>query len=187
MGKLLYTIALAFHLSVALLHHIGSAAMVCGAIESVLPTFHRIKAFAPIRHYAHYTGTGIGSGYFAPRVGSFFHVAARVIDKDGHSQQTVNYPWATRAAQLRYTAFCQLFQGFVNRDNPEHAYEQAVAHNIAKRMARPLLSSQAKAVVVTVSVYRPPTLAQYSEGTSSAVLLAVFRDTSAIDSPCPLP
>lgn len=179
MGERLYAIVVVFHLTVAMLHHVGSAAMVCRIMEGMLPTLHRMKAFAPIRYYAHYTGTGIGSGYFAPRVGSSFHVEAWVIDHGGRRQRAGGFPWATRAAQLRYTAFCQLFQGFLTGvDSTDAAYERAVAHHIARRMAHPLVSPQTKAVVTRVSVYRPPTLARYGRGDSSATLLEVFRDTT---------
>src|SRR5690606_10403129 len=179
-AKLCYTLALGFHIAVALLHHVGSAAMVCGVMDNLLPTLHALKGFAPVRYYAHYTGTGIGSGYFAPRVGSSFHVQATVTYRDGTTQRCVAYPWTTRAAQLRYTAFCQLFQEFANRNAANgHAYEQAVARRIGMHMARPLLSADAEALVITVSVHRPPTLAQYCRGTR-AVFSEVYHDTVAV-------
>ncbi len=181
MAKLFYAILLGFHLSVTVLHHIGSAVMVCNVMPGVLPVLQDIKAMAPTRYYAHYTGTGVGSGYFAPRVGSSFHVYATFVDADGHIQQVTSVPWVTRAAQLRYTAFCQLFQEFTNRDDPtHHAYEKAVARHISMRMAQSRRTAKSEKIVTSVAVYRLPTLAEYKEGTP-AVLREVFRDTTTID------
>ena len=179
MSKLFYAIVVGFHLSTVALHHIASAALVSEPLADLAPPLQRVKAIAPIRYYAHYTGTGIGSGYFAPRVGSSFRVHAMATDTDGHMQRIANYPWATRTAQLRYTAFCQLYQEFTNRDDPSgHVYEQAVARQIGSHMASQF-TAQVEKVVISVSVFRPPTLAQYRQG-RPPMFREIFRDTTTI-------
>jgi len=181
MAKVIYGVWLTFHLSVVVLHHVGSAAAVYEGMERVVSGLHALRDMSPVRYYAHYTGTSIGSGYFAPRVGSSFHVQATVVDAAGQHQQATDYPWTSRAAELRYTAFCQLFAGLaLAGDADDHGYVQAVGRHIGSRIAAPLIGPGTTTVVVGISVYRPPTLEQHQRR-EPAILDELYRDTLTID------
>ncbi len=189
MGRIFYAALLGWHLAIIALHHVGSAVVVLRdtatvsqpAAERILHVLDRFRNAYVVRHYAHYTGTAIGSGYFAPQVGSHFHVSVSILDVNGRVQRTATeLRWATRTGQLRYTSFRQLFRGFVVREDAHpdgHAYEKEVAKAIGVNLAHPLLDSLSDHVVTHVRAYRPPTLAEARLGKPGA-LREVYRDTA---------
>lgn len=187
MSRIFFAALLGWHLAVIALHHVGSAVVVLRdtatvshpTAERLIHVLERFRSWRIVRHYAHYTGTAIGSGYFAPQVGSHFHVSVSILDKTEHLLRTATeMKWATRTGQLRYTSFRQLFRGFLDRDHPGgHAYEKEVAKAIAARLAQPLSDSLSAYRITHVRAYRPATLAEARMG-KPATIREVYRDSS---------
>ena len=180
MGKVCFGLWLAYHLSVVVLHHVGSATTVFEGMAYIGDACQVLRDITPVRYYAHYTGTSIGSGYFAPRVGSSFHVQATMADTLEGRRRVTDYPLITRAAQLRYTAFCQLFQGFTEKSTDNHAYERALCRHIGAQLAAHLKAPSAAPVEISVSIYRPPTLVQHQQN-KPAIFEELYRDTLIIN------
>lgn len=112
------------HLLTAVLYNVVSCADHLRAVYGVAdengpaaPAWQALRLLAgarPVRAYGHYSGTGAGYGFFAPRVGSVYYLRMAVYDRAGHLLKTVFDPGLTQAAsRLRYTSFLHTFQSLL--------------------------------------------------------------------------